>query len=82
MECFRKAFRELIRPSDYSDDDKAYLSAYITSCHECSDLEPAYQVDINEIDLDSVNRDIQFYYPLTSHPNWDRPIEREDRLEV
>lgn len=72
MESFETAFREMDNPNDYSSEDKKYLSAFMISCHQDLDFGMEHTVEIEQIDLDDIVGDLKLYFPLKSHPDWDK----------
>ena len=76
---FEKAFREMNKPNDYTEDDKNYLSSFINSCHDDLDVGNKNNVEIEQIDLDMIQSELKLYFPLKSHPDWEHSMETDPR---
>lgn len=69
---FKNAFRELKKVDIYSRREQSYLVLYMLTIHPALNLESPKPVEMSEINLDKIEPDLRNYYPLTTHPDWDR----------
>lgn len=69
---FANAFRELKKANIYPSREQSYLVLYMLTVHPLLNLKSPKPVEMSEIDLDKIEPDLRNYYPLTTHPDWDR----------
>ena len=77
---FEKAFREMKKSNEYVEDEINYFSAYIISCHDDLDIENKIDIELEQIDLDTIEPELKMYYPLKIHPDWQHSMETDRNL--
>jgi len=70
LDRFELALQALRDEVDYSEWEKNYLSAFITSCHSDLDFPADAKLDMDQVDLDYVTNDMKNCFPLKGHPDW------------